>query len=183
MRMPLSRSSMTLLFVFIAGLVPALACGSTPKNEPGTATATPSATPPSSASAMPASTGDSGATATAGDAGGGQKKDKAAECDELSQDANSTMDAEIIAVDKPCKADKDCMTVKGRACKFICVTNAIPKIEEKDWTDALKKVQDGSCKKWTELECEKLNTKGPPTCQKDKWIPKCNKGHCELKEK
>ena len=183
MRMARSPNVVTLLFVLTAGLIPALACGSTPKSDPGTATATPSATPPSTASAIPASTGDSGTTAAAGDAGGGEKKDKAAECDAISQDANSTMDAELIAVDKPCKADKDCMTVKGRACKFVCITNAIPKIEEKDWNDSLKKVTDGPCKKWTELECDKLNTKGPPTCQKDKWVAKCNKGHCELKEK
>src|SRR5687768_10599010 len=110
----MARSSnvVTALFIMAAGLVPALACGSTPKQDPGTAT-TPSATPSSiaSASATPASAGDSGATA-ATDAGDG-KKDKQAECDALSQDANSSMDAEIIAVDKPCKADKDCMTVKG----------------------------------------------------------------------
>lgn len=157
-----------------------VACGSEPKKEPTAATATPPAseTPPAVA------TPEAGAAAptAAADAGGGSgKSDKQAECDGLIDDANSTLDAQRIAVDKVCKKDADCVAIKGRACGFNCANGAIPKAEEKDWNAAVQKVKDGQCKKWNDNECSKLKTKPPPTCQERKvW---CDKGHCSLKDK
>jgi hypothetical protein len=152
------------------------ACGSDPKKEP----ASPPVEIPSEGGAPATSAAPtSSAPMAAPDAGG--KSDKQTECDELLNDANSTLDAERISVDKLCKKDADCMPIKGRACSFVCVTGAIPKVEEKDWKEALTKVNDGPCKKWTANECAKLRTKPPPTCQDRKvW---CDKGHCSLKEK
>lgn len=159
------------------GAVVAVACGAEPKKEPTASTATASASAPPPAAAMP----EAGTTAAApaADAGSAGKPDKQAECDALLDDANSTLDAERIAVDKECKKDADCMPIKGRACGFVCVTGAIPKVEEKDWNEALTKVKEGSCKKWADNECAKLRTKPAPTCQDRKlW---CDKGHCSLK--
>ncbi|HVJ93970.1 MAG TPA: hypothetical protein VM580_29475, partial [Labilithrix sp.] len=102
-------------------------------------------------------------------------------CDALVDDANVTLDAERIAVDKVCKKDADCMPIKGRACGFVCVTGAIPKAEEKEWNESVQKVKDGACKKWTESDCVSLKTKAPPTCQERKVA--CEKGHCVLKDK
>jgi hypothetical protein len=153
------------------------ACGSDAKKEPASPPPTASESGPSPA-ATPSAT--AAATPAVPDAGSG-KSDKQTECDELLNDANSTLDAERIAVDKLCKKDADCMPIKGRACNFVCVTGAIPKVEDKDWNDALTKVKDGPCKKWEANECSKLRTKPPPTCQDRKvW---CDKGHCSLKEK
>ncbi len=150
-----------------------IACGSEPKKEPMAATATASAAPPDAPAASAAP------VAEAPDAGG--KPDKQAECDALLDEANSSLDAERIAVDKLCKKDADCMPIKGRACGFNCVTGAIPKSEEKEWNETLTKVKDGQCKQWDANECAKLRTKPPPTCQDRKvW---CDKGHCVLKEK
>jgi hypothetical protein len=162
--------------VFALGIA---ACGSDPKPDPTapTGTTTASATPPPPMADMDAGSAAS-STAPPADAG---KSDKQAECDALIDDANSTLDAERIAVDKLCKKDTDCMPIKGRACGFVCVNAAIPKIEEKDWNESLTKVKEGACKKWTENECAKLKTKPPPTCQDRKvW---CDKGHCALKDK
>jgi hypothetical protein len=151
-----------------------VACGSEPKPEP---------TAPSTTAPATVTTPEAGAAtpAVAADAAGSAKPDKQGECDALIDDANSSLDAERIAVDKLCKKDADCMPIKGRACGFVCTTGAIPKAEEKEWNETLKKVQDGQCKKWNDNECAKLKTKPAPTCQDRKvW---CDKGHCALKEK
>lgn len=161
--------------ILVAGLL--MACGSEPKKDPAAATATTEAPPPVSTPAAteappPAATADASTTA---------KPDKQTECDGFVAEANSTLDAERIAVDKVCKKDADCMPIKGRACAFSCENGAIPKSEEKEWNESLQKVKDGPCKKWTDDECSKLNTKPAPTCQAKKvW---CDKGHCSLKEK
>jgi hypothetical protein len=167
-----------LLLVIASTAVAVVACGSDPKPEPIAPTATPEVTPPPS---VPEAGAATPASVSAADAGGSGKSDKQTECDALVDDANSALDAERIAVDKACKKDADCMPVKGRACGFVCTTGAIPKVEEKEWNETLKKVQDGQCKKWNDNECAKLKTKPPPTCQDRKvW---CDKGHCALKEK
>lgn len=174
------RDGGLLLLLVASGVAVVVACGSEPKRDPATsptASVTGSVGPMTSASSSsaPASSAASGGA----DAGG--KPDKQAECDALLDDANSTLDAERIAVDKLCKKDADCMPIKGRACGFVCVTGAIPKIEEKDWNESLTKVKDGACKKWEANECAKLKTKPPPTCTERKvW---CDKGHCALKDK
>ncbi len=153
-----------------------VACGSDAKKEP---------VAPSPPAASEASADAGAVTAavapTTADAGGAAKPDKAAECEALLDDANSSMDAERIAVDKACKKDADCMPVKSRACAFNCVNAAIPKAEEKDWTENLKKVTDNQCKKWNEMDCAKLRTKPAPTCQDRKVA--CDKGKCILKDK
>jgi hypothetical protein len=182
--MPRRLSEKSLVIVTRVGTVAAttafaflIACGSEPKKEPtaSTATASVSATPPP----LPAASDAKPNVASAPDAGGG-KSDKQTECAALVDDANSSLDAERIAVDKVCKKDVDCMPIKGRACGFNCVTGAIPKVEEKEWNETLTKVKDGPCKKWDANECAKLRTKPPPTCQDRKvW---CDKGHCALKE-
>lgn len=152
-----------------------IACGSEPKPEP----VAPTVTPPTTETAAAAP--DAAAPAPAAAADAGAKPDKQAECDALLDDANSSLDAERIAVDKLCKKDADCMPIKGRACGFACVTAAIPKAEEKEWNETLEKVKGGQCKKWNDNECAKLRTKPAPTCQDRKvW---CDKGHCALKEK
>jgi hypothetical protein len=159
------------MLAFAAMLV--AACGSEPKKDPTAATATAMPVPPPSDSVA------SAVKDAPADAGVAAKPDKQSECDALLDDANSTLDAERIAVDKLCKKDADCMPIKGRACNFNCVNASIPKIEEKDWNESLTKVKDGPCKKWAENECSKLKTKPPPTCQEKKsW---CDKGHCALK--
>lgn len=149
------------------------ACGGDAKKEPTAPAPLPSTAPPEvvdAAAPVSAATPDAGAT-----------KDPQAECTALLDDANSTLDAERIAVDKLCKKDADCMPIKGHACGFLCVTGAIPKSEEKDWTEALTKVKEGACKKWEANDCAKLRTKPPPTCRDRKlW---CDKGHCALKDK
>lgn len=153
-----------------------IACGAEPKKEPS---ATGTVVPPPPVLPPPASEARALPSPPAPDAGGG-KSDKQAECDALLDEANSSLDAERIAVDKLCKKDVDCMPVKGRACGFACVTGAIPKAEEKEWSDTLTKVKDGQCKKWDANDCAKLRTKSPPTCQDRKvW---CDKGHCALKD-
>jgi hypothetical protein len=154
------------------------ACGSDPKPEPATPPAT-TATATATAPALAAAPEGGPSTASAADAGG--KPDKQSECDSWYDDANSTLDAERIAVDKLCKKDADCMPVKGHACDFVCVTGAIPKIEEKDWNESLTKVKDGACRKWTEGGCDKLRPRPAPACHEGKSI--CDKGHCALKEK
>ncbi len=129
----------------------------------------------------PTSTGEATATAPTAAAQDAGAPDKQTECDALVDDANSSLDAERIAVDKQCKKDADCMPIKGRACGFNCTTGAIPKSEEKEWNETLTKVKDNQCKKWNDSECAKLKTKPAPTCQDRKvW---CDKGHCALKEK
>jgi hypothetical protein len=179
------RAGGWVLLLGATGVAVVVACGSDPKKDPVTSTPTASASGSSSAPAASGSASASGASSTAAtppaaDAGGG-KSDKQTECDALLDDANSTLDAERIAVDKACKKDADCMPIKGRACGFVCVTGAIPKIEEKDWTESLTKVKNGACKKWETNECAKLKTKPPPTCTERKiW---CDKGHCALKDK
>ena len=71
-------------------------------------------------------------------------------------------DAERIAVDKQCKKDADCVPIKARACGFACTTGAVPKAQEKEWNETVKK--GGQCKKWNESECAKLDTRPAPTC-------------------
>lgn len=168
------RDSLLVRSLVFAGAtaVVSLACGSEPKPEPNVApSSVGSAAAPADAAAPP--------TPTAPDAGAPAKPSAEAECDELQDDANQTLDAELIAIDKPCKKDGDCMIVKGRACAFNCGNRAIPKVEEKDWKEAMSKVEQGACKKWNEKECSKLRTKPPPTCVDKK--PWCDKGHCALK--
>lgn len=154
------------------GLVLAGACGGTPK--PDTDAPKPPSTP---AVAVPDAAVPSAAPSSSASAAGG--KMTAADCDALATEANETLDAERIKVDKQCKKNEDCMAIKGRACTFNCENGAIPKAEEKDWTGALSKVKDGQCKKWTDNECSKLNTRPPPTCTAKK--PVCEAGHCALK--
>ena len=176
-----TRTNLIALAVASFGVAAVFACGSTPKSEPGAATAMPSATAPSvpaSASAMPASTADAASPTTAADAGGG---DKAAQCDALVAEANTELDAERIKVDKACKKDADCMPIKGRACGFVCTTGAIPKAEEKEWTAELTRMKDGPCKKWEEMECSKVSPPRKPTCANDSKKPACEKGLCILK--
>src|SRR5262245_39046014 len=88
-----------------SALAMVVACGSDPKPEATapTASAVASTTPPPETKASE--------PAAAADAGGGGKSDKQAECDALLDDANSTLDAERIAVDKVCKKDADCMPI------------------------------------------------------------------------
>ena len=164
------------VLVVMSAAATVVACGSEPKKEPSA----PIATAPAPVEPAPVVAPEAGAVSEA-DAGGAAKPDKQAECDALVDDANSSLDAERIAVDKQCKKDADCMPIKGRACGFACTTGAIPKSEEKEWNETLQKVKDGQCKKWNENECASLKTKAPPTCQDRKvW---CDKGHCALKEK
>lgn len=159
----------------VGSAVVIVACGAEPKKEPSAAGAVASG-PPARAEA-PEARAD--AATSSPDAGSAGKPDKQAECDAWLDDANGTLDAERIAVDKPCKKDTDCMPIKGRACGFVCVTGAIPKAEEKDWSEALTKVKEGPCKRWADNECAKLKTKPTPVCQDRKlW---CDKGHCALK--
>jgi hypothetical protein len=157
-----------------------VACGSEPKKEPSTATPTATASAPAAPVETAAATASVTPAPTAAPADAG-KSDKQTECEGLVTSANETLDAERIAVDKLCKKDADCMPIKGRACAFNCVNAAIPKAEEKDWNEALTKAKDGPCKKWTENECSKVNTKPAPTC-KDKKVW-CDKGHCAVKDK
>jgi hypothetical protein len=157
-----------------------VACGGEQQKEPTAATATASApeTPPPGPAETTAPK-EPTAAAPAVDAGAGPKKGKEGECDALRDEANSTLDAARIGVDKVCKKDADCMAIKGRACTFDCANGAIPQGEQKGWDDAMAKVKGGACKKWTENECEKLRTKPPPKCEDKKvW---CDKGHCALK--
>jgi hypothetical protein len=153
-----------------------VACGSEPKPEPTAPTATTPPPPPLPPTAPPP---DALATSSAHDGGAPGKSDKQAECDALIDDANSTLDADRIEMDKLCKKDADCMPIMGRACNFNCFNGAIPKSEEKSWNGAVSKVKDGACKKWTDNDCAKQRTKPPPTCQ-DKKIS-CDKGHCAAK--
>lgn len=151
------------------------ACGGAePAKEPAVPTATAPTEPPP---AEPAEAGAPSAAADTADAA----PSKEAQCDALRAEAQSAMDAERIAVDKLCKKDADCMPIKGRACNFECVNGAIPKSEEKEWNEELKKVKEGPCKQWTDNECAKLDTRPAPKCEERKvW---CDKGHCALKEK
>jgi hypothetical protein len=152
-----------------------MACGSEPKPEPAAATATASAEPPpapAASSAAPAASASAAPETPAVDP-------KIAECDKLRDDANQTLDAKRIEVDKDCKKDADCVPIKGRACGFDCVNAAIPKSLEKEWNTAVTKVKDGQCKKWDSNECSKSKTRPQPTCQ-DKKVA-CDKGRCILK--
>lgn len=151
-----------------------VACGSDPKPEPTAATATATTEPPPAPSDAPA--------ASASAAPEEPKVDpKIAECDQLRDEANQSLDAERIAVDKDCKKDADCVGIKGRACGFDCVNGAIPKSLEKDWNARLQKVKDGQCKKWDDNECSKLKTKAQPECKDRKIV--CENKHCVLKDK
>ena len=169
---------MSIGFLFVVA-----ACGGSPKPEPGTGTSTPTATPPSpdAAAATPVSTGDATASADAGAGDGGSGGGKAAECTALRDEAQSEMDAERIKVDKICKKDADCMVIKGRACAFNCTSGAIPKAEEKDWTSELEKVKSGPCKKWTDMDCEKIAPPRAQTCTQEGKKASCQAGHCTLK--
>jgi hypothetical protein len=152
------------------------ACGGEPQKEPTAATATASATPPPPATAE---TSPPKEPTAAVDAGAGPKQGKEGECDALQDDANSTLDAARISVDKVCKKDADCMPIKGRACSFNCANGAIPKGEQKEWDTAMAKVKDGACKKWTDNQCDKLKTRPAPKCD-DKKVAS-DKAHCPLK--
>lgn len=155
-----------------------IACGSEPKKDPATGTAGTATTAPESPEVKASATSSADVAPTSADAG---KPDKRAECDALVDDANQALDAERIAVDKACKKDADCMPIKGRACAFDCSTGAIPKAEEKDWTETLTKVKGEQCKKWGEGGCASLRAKPMPTCgDRNVW---CDKGHCALKDK
>lgn len=147
------------------------ACGSEPKKDP--------VAPVSTASeAQPPGAGDAPSSAPEG--AGGADGDAQAACDALVDEANSTLDAERIAVDKLCKKDDDCIAIRGRACAFNCVNAAIPKSEEKEWNEALEKVKNGPCKQWTEKSCASLRTRPQPACkERAVW---CDKGHCAVKE-
>ena len=154
-----------------------LACGADPKPEPtaATASATPPPPPPET-SAAPAVSASAAATPEP------PKVDpKIVECDGFRDDANTSLDAKRIEVDKDCKKDADCVGIKGRACGFDCVNGAIPKSLEKEWNATVTKVKDGQCKKWDANECSKLKTRPQPTCQ-DKKVA-CDKGRCILKDK
>lgn len=174
----MGTKSIVVIVATAAAVLTCGACGSEPKKEPATATPPAAASEAPAPSAEPAATPAASAATPAADAGAA-KDSKQAECDQLMDDANSSLDAERIAHDKLCKKDADCMPIKGRACGFACTTGAIPKAEEKGWNETVKKVQDGQCKKWNDNECAKLKTKPAPTCQDRKiW---CDKGHCSLK--
>jgi hypothetical protein len=167
------------MLAIVSAAVVVVACGSEPKKDPTASTATAVASSPPPIDSSTASTADAAAPTSSGGADAGGKSDKQTECDALIDDANSTLDAERIAVDKECKKDADCVSIKGRACNFNCTNGAIPKALEKDWTAKVTKVKDGQCKKWTDNECAKLKTKPLPTCQDKKVV--CEKGHCNLK--
>jgi len=164
------------LSMALGGAFIVLACGSDPKPDPATpapsASVSPEAiAPPSTASAAPVT---SASAAPAVDP-------KIADCEKLRTDANESLDAKRIEVDKDCKKDADCVGIKGHACGFDCVNGAIPKSLEKSWNDAVSKVKDGQCKKWDANECAKIRNKPAPTC-KDQKIA-CDKGRCILKDK
>ena len=174
-----TRTNVIAVSVTTLALISVIACGSSPPpNKPEPTPPTPSATTASTGT-TPATTGDAGGGGAA-DAATAAAPSKEEQCETLRNDAPSEMDAEIIKVDKPCKKNDDCMAVKGRACGFVCVTAAIPKAEEKDWTKEIGTVNDGPCKKWKEMECAKADAK-KPTCEKDKMKATCEKGHCILK--
>jgi hypothetical protein len=161
----------------LGGAFIVLACGSDPKPDPATpapsTSVSPDAvTPPSTASATPAAASASAAPAV---------DPKVADCEKLRDDANETLDAKRIEVNKDCKKDADCVPIKGRACGFDCVNAAIPKSLEKNWNEAVSKVKDGQCKKWDANECAKLKTRPAPTCKDQKVA--CDKGSCVLKDK
>jgi hypothetical protein len=162
--------------LFAAGVV--FACGSDPKPDPATAATTASAMPetppPAASSAAPAASASAAPEAPKVDP-------KIAECDQLRDDANQTLDAERIGVDKDCKKDADCVAIKGRACGFDCVNGAIPKALEKDWNARVAKVKDGQCKKWDANECSKLKTRPTPECKDRKVV--CEAKRCVLKDK
>jgi hypothetical protein len=160
----------------ILGSLVLAACGSRPKKEPKAAPPTADSfdvapIPPASANAPP----------PASAAAEPPKTDtKQADCDALVEDASSSLDAKRIEfAEKACKKDADCITVKAHACSFVCVNGSVPKSQEKSWNDAVSKVKDGQCKKWTDNACDKLSTKPPPTCQDVKAT--CDKGKCALK--
>src|SRR5215207_5436091 len=90
-------------------------CGSDAKKDP---VAPPQDVPSSGSASPPAASTSVSAPPDAG----GEKTDKQAACDALLDDANSSLDAERIAVDKLCKKDADCMPINGRACGFVCAT-------------------------------------------------------------
>ncbi len=164
------------------------ACGGEAKPGP----AAPNAADPSKAGGAgeSAATPPPAETKTAGTAapqGAAPKKMSVDECKSLREEAQSEMDAEIIKVDKACKAIADCEIVKGHACDFSCATVAIPKSELADWNAELTKMKEGACKKWTENDCPTINPPraaagggAPPWCRDDKKLA-CEKGHCVLK--
>ncbi len=159
-----------------AGLIAVLAgaCGGAePAKDPAVPTATAPTEPPP---AEPAGAGAPTAAADTADAGPSKEE----QCTALRNEAQSALDAERIAVDKLCKKDSDCMPIKSRACNFECVTAAIPKSEEKEWNETLKKVQEGACKQWADNDCASVVKREPPKCVERKvW---CDNGHCALKE-
>jgi hypothetical protein len=175
-----TRSNVLVFTTLVLSLVVACGGGQTPAGGSATTPAAPE--PPSASNATAAAGADAGAAgpgapAATADAGGG----KAAECTHLANDAHSEMDAEIIKVDTGCKKDADCMVVKGHACDFTCVTAAIPKAEEKEWTRELGVMKSGPCKKWAELDCAKEGDGKAPTCSDDSKKAACKAGHCVLK--
>jgi hypothetical protein len=159
-----------------AGVVAVLAgaCGG------GSEPAVPTTPTPALTEAPPAAgAAEAGAPTAAADTADAAPS-KEARCDALRNEAQSTLDAERIAVDKLCKKDSDCMPIKGSACNFECVNGAIPKSEEKDWNESLKKVKEGACKQWADNNCASVDTSHPPKCvEKKVW---CDKGHCALKD-
>lgn len=176
-----ARTPLLALALVASGIAVAVACGGTP-----TPPVVPDVTPPSgSDSAKPetSATPPSSGSATSTDkppAGGG--KMTAAECDALQDDANVSLDAARIEVDKTCKKDADCVGIHGRACNFTCQNGAIPKADQPKWDGVVTKVKDNQCKKWSENDCPKTSPpKKAPTCADDAKKPACNKGKCILK--
>jgi hypothetical protein len=171
----MNLKTMTTAFVVgVGGAFIVLACGSDPKPDPATAAASAAPAPAMPEAAAPTMASAAPSAAPAVDP-------KIAECDKLRDDANESLDAKRIEVDKDCKKDADCVGIKGRACGFDCVNGAIPKSLEKGWNDTVAKTKDGQCKKWEANECSKLKTHAPPTCKDQKVA--CDKGRCLLKDK
>jgi hypothetical protein len=166
-----------LISSMILGSLVLAACGSGAKKEPKAAP--PPADSVDVAPVPPSSAASSAPSASASAAPEPPKTDtKQADCDSLAADASSSLDAKRIEfAEKSCKKDADCIAVKAHACSFACANGAVPKAQEKAWNDAVSKVKDGQCKKWTDNACDKL--KSPPTCQDKKAT--CDKGHCAVK--
>lgn len=159
--------SLGLLSVALA-VTAAVACGDTQKPDPKTG-------------------GSSGTTVVArppegpvGSATPTSAKLEAGECQKLLDDAQGSLDAERIAVDKECKTDADCRTVNAVACDMKCVSAAIPTNETKDWEDNLKQHVNGMCDKFKAGDCGRHSLTNAATCH-DGQKPYCEKGHCLLK--
>jgi hypothetical protein len=115
--------------------------------------------------------------------GAGCKKEKvvtADACNALLESAATAMQSAHAAsvAGARCEADAECVESKTARCTTGCGGYAVNRSAASSFEAAVKKVDDGACKRWDDDGCATIAPRSLPSCPF--YAPRCKDHACEM---